>query len=206
MALCVAGVVAACALWRMNALTLPPIYVISLPGDPKRQLVSAHLAAFGLTFTFVDATDGALVTAEKFDETAHAWRPGPKGCALSHMKLWASLAPLGQPAIIFEDDVVLSNEWDAGIRQVLKDMGSLDLIMLGHCAETQGEPLSPILRRSVFPRCTHAYLASPAGLRALAAWADSAVLKLPIDEELARLCRSGAVSAASCFPSLAGQR
>ena len=59
-----------------------------------------------------------------------------------------------------------------------------DIIFLGHCAESEGEFVKELfqLKKSVYPRCTHAYLISEKGANKLLDYFYSQKWDLPIDE------------------------
>lgn len=182
-------------------------YVISMPdGSRPRADVAARLGAAGVQSVFVDAVDGrAVADTSRFDEK-YPWRPGPIGCALSHMRLWGALQG---PALIMEDDAIPVPAFAEEYRRILEEVGTgnIDIVFLGHCLETQGAPWggSGVLRRSVLPRCTHAYHVTAQGMQKLQSWASDARLKVPVDEELALMCKSGELSCLSAFPMLARQ-
>ncbi len=182
----------------------PPVYVLSVPGSKRpRDAVRARLSHVA-DVRFFDA--GGPTRSERCPTLS----PGQTGCALSHMALWQRLRASDVPVVICEDDVVLPPSFDADVAKVLAHVssstGGVDVVFLGHTAEQPGARVAEGLRRSVYPRGMFAYLVTPAGLRTLADWARTAVLDLPIDEELAGLIHAKRVAALSCFPQLASTR
>ena len=184
-------------------------YVVSMPdGSRPRGEVSRRLAASGICAQFVDAVAGTRgVSASELSRfrKPYPWLPRQIGCALSHMRLWRSMRG---PALIMEDDARPVPDFARSFRRILKELDdTVDVVFLGHCLEGRGAPWkgSAVLRASVLPRCTHAYYVTAGGLPKLARWASTASLSLPIDEELALLCKSGALTCVSAFPQLALQ-
>lgn len=174
-----------------------PAHVISVPGTRSRAEVRARFDAACQPFQFVDGVDGQ--TAPRIGSLT----PGQVGCALSHMRLWQALEHSATPALIFEDDAQLPRDWRTLLDAVVRSVpAGVDVVFLGHCHETQGRKHSEHLHHSVTPRCTHGYLATPSGLRKLAAWARAGGGTDPIDEELARLIREGRLTGLSSFPPL----
>ena len=194
---------------------VPPAYVISLPdGRRPRYRVADQLAAHGQGAEFVDAVDGRRLGRAGgdtcFDTGIHDWNPGQMGCALSHVQMWARVAAGGEPySVVFEDDVLLQPGWREGLGAVLDEVRDqdVDVVYLGHCFETEGAPWkgSTRLRHSVNPACTHAYLLTRQGARALSAWAAGTRFRMPIDNEMADLCATGRLTCLSAYPTLATQ-
>lgn len=183
--------------------------VVSMPdGSRPRGAVAQRLKASGICARFVDAVAGTTGVSEaelsRFKQP-YPWLPRQIGCALSHMRLWRRL---DGPTLIMEDDARPVPDFARSFRSILKELDdTVDVAFLGHCLEGRGAPWkgSSVLRTSVLPRCTHAYYVTASGLPKLARFASSASLRLPIDEELALLCKSGELSCVSAFPQLALQ-
>lgn len=220
-----------CRFWwrasdRPHGLPIPtrvpvPIYVISMPRSqygvlrPREELTARFLEAGVSSFTFVDAVDGREVSDTSQFSNEVKWKPAQVGCALSHMRLWDALHKAGGAAteggvVIMEDDAELLPEFVKNLREVMDAVRadtSVDIVFIGHCFETRGRPWkgSPRLRESVLPRCTHAYVVTKRGLAKLATLASTVVLAEPIDEWLAKLCKSGRLACLSSHPQLAKQ-
>lgn len=178
-----------------------PTYVISVPGTRPRDAVRDRLRDLR-DVRFFDGVDGAAL------EQTGTLKPGEAGCAASHMRLWARLLAAGAPALVFEDDARPAPGFPERLADVLPHVGEdVDVVFLGHCAEGRGALVAPGLRRSVHPRCTHAYLLTPRGVLTLARWAARTPvhrLPTPIDEELAGLIGRGELRALSCDPPIVG--
>ncbi len=99
-------------------MTIPPVFVISLPGSPRRARIRQRLEKWPGEWSFVDAIDGAALPPESLDavysktaalsRTGRLLAPGEIGCALSHRKVYGEiLARDLDRAIVLEDDAVL---------------------------------------------------------------------------------------------------
>lgn len=94
--------------------SIPPIYVISLPGSSRRRHVQSVFDAIGLPFQFWNGVNGGSLEetslAEIDDahtqrEWGHGLSKGEIGCALSHIQLYEHIvAERHESAIILEDD------------------------------------------------------------------------------------------------------
>ena len=96
----------------------PPVFVISLPGSPRRARIARALSDLGIPFSFVEAIDGRAMTEASlhavYDEAQtlkHIGRPlgrGEVGCALSHRQVYRTMVDEGlDGAIVLEDDAIL---------------------------------------------------------------------------------------------------
>lgn len=176
-----------------------PAYVISVPNTRCRDAILARFEGKVRGVRIYDGVDGTQL------QSADRLRPGELGCAKSHMRLWGHVLRTGAPALVFEDDADPVPDFDARLARILPHIDdSIDMVFLGHCAEAAGTPYAPGLINSVHPRCTHGYLVTRRGVRKLVDWAANAVLRSPIDEELARLIHNGQLRAVSCVPPIVG--
>jgi glycosyl transferase family 25 len=78
-----------------------------------------ELGRLGVAFERMPAVDGAVLSAADLAPWTSVpmadgmvLTPGEIGCILSHRKCWQSVVEAGEPATIFEDDLLLSH--DAG--------------------------------------------------------------------------------------------
>lgn len=86
-------------------------------------------------------------------------------------------------AIIFEDDIDFSPDFPLQLRKIFEAVsGKFDIIMLGHCAESDTGPLTAQittnnytvqLRKSQHPYCGHAYAVSRIGARKMLEFLDA---------------------------------
>jgi GR25 family glycosyltransferase involved in LPS biosynthesis len=110
-------------------------FVIYLPTAPKKAIavdnIVAQLKGYGLRAEAFVGTDGAQAQDQVQQQDLKLWpysvkgqlvnsnnkdwyklsRPGVMGCFLSHYRLWQRCAELGEPIMIFEDDVKLYRGW-----------------------------------------------------------------------------------------------
>ncbi|XXQ68802.1 glycosyltransferase family 25 protein [Neisseriaceae bacterium B1] len=111
------------------------IFVISLPNSPRRPIITKRLAALNLQFQFFDGVYGKSLTQEELDkvdydffkyympEKQKEFTLGEIGCAMSHIKVYEHIVQNNiEKAIIFEDDVLLSNYFPTILDNVLKKM------------------------------------------------------------------------------------
>lgn len=114
----------------MHALGLDAILVISVKSFVERRLhVEAQLGRFGLRGQFIHDFDANEIT----DELDRRWfaggelNRGQKSCALKHIAALKMVVERGwQSCLVLEDDVVLADDFPAGVRAAL--------------AETRGQP------------------------------------------------------------------
>ena len=103
-------------------IDIPPIWVINLQRSPhRRAYMQKQLESRGLTFEFVDAVDGRLLTAEQrglysqSEAMAYYGRElsdAEIGCALSHARVYERMVERGLPELlVLEDDVELGDEF-----------------------------------------------------------------------------------------------
>ena len=120
------------------------IFVINMEkSKDRREYIEKHLSEFGINFDFFDAVDGRALSQEYIDsvfdkETAEReWKPmnrGEIGCSLSHMAIYEKMIKENIPqAIIFEDDIVLKEDFLPTVNALLKKVPTeIDIVKLGH--------------------------------------------------------------------------
>jgi glycosyl transferase, family 25 len=117
------------------------IYVISLPGSPRRGVFEEILKDTGLDYRIFAAVDGKSVSrpmrSAVYDRETNARvfkRPlsdGEIGCYLSHLAIWREVAASGQPALILEDDFALPSDATARfLRDLPATLAARSLIKL----------------------------------------------------------------------------
>ena len=166
-----------------------PIYVISLKRSTVRRKKIQDMLNGQVVFSFYDAVDGKDMSKKDIELSnkilkTDALNPGQRGCFLSHLKLYEKIKKEKIPnSLILEDDASIDNFY------YLKNLDKFiiddyDIIFLGHCAESEGEFVKELfqLKKSVSPRCTHAYLISEKGANKLIDYFYSQKWDLPIDE------------------------
>lgn len=114
-------------------------YVINLErrADRLSKFISAT-KGFDFKINVFPAVDGKKLIASPrlnalFQHNDYNMRRGIVGCALSHLKLWARF--YNNPSVdyycIFEDDVVLNNDFQGNLNRILSLLTNEDIIFLG---------------------------------------------------------------------------
>ena len=170
-----------------------PIYVISLKRSQERRKKIQDMLNGQVVFNFYDAVDGKEMSKKDIELSNRVFKkdalnPGQRGCFLSHLKLYEKIKKEKiKNTLILEDDASIDNFY------YLKNLDKFiiddyDIIFLGHCAESEGEFVKETftIRKSISPRCTHAYLISEKGANKLLNYFYSQKWDLPIDELIYR--------------------
>ena len=118
----------------------PTGYVISLARRPdRRERFLRWNAAKGIDISVFDAVDGqtldkqALLHANIIDDLDLNFTMGFLGSAMSHRALWEKCIALGQPILIFEDDVFVPDALREWIEPALEELaGGCDVVFLGY--------------------------------------------------------------------------
>ncbi|WP_444989104.1 glycosyltransferase family 25 protein [Halomonas mongoliensis] len=110
--------------------TLPPIYVISLPGSIRRQNICSMFEKMNLPFKFWDGVNGSELDQETLshidttytqEQWGHGLGKGEIGCALSHINLYEHIIKKNiKSAIILEDDAKLPENFKEVILSLVK--------------------------------------------------------------------------------------
>lgn len=115
------------------------IYVINLEKDKERiNKVEKMLNAHGHNYTKVDGVYGKEMTQEEKHENctsifANYGINGAIGCAMSHKKTWELISQNDGVALILEDDVILSDDFNIELKKVLDNTPKdFDLLYLGY--------------------------------------------------------------------------
>lgn len=109
-------------------------YVISLPfSQERRAFQCSQLGELGLDFSIVDAvsTDD-LVNVDPsiaLDRWERVLMPTEAACFFSHYRLWQVIASSDQPALVLEDDALLSNKV-VDLLNSVRDLTGVDHITL----------------------------------------------------------------------------
>lgn len=119
------------------------IIVISLErAKERRESITAQLNALNIDAVIMDAVDGNTLSSEQLNKVINnpiGWRsgetfkPGEIGCIMSHIKaIKLAKENKWEHAIILEDDVVLSEDFEKGIKFLFKIIpGDWEHIFLG---------------------------------------------------------------------------
>jgi glycosyl transferase family 25 len=173
----------------------------------RRRRIEEQGAALGVTFEFLEATDGGKLTAAdraQVDDdgrrriTPYPMSDGEIGCWLSHLRAMDVLIASGEPmAVILEDDAELTPDFPRVVAAIEVQSGTFDVIDL-HRNFKKGEifvPCRPLLSGYALGRIgyTHmnatAYIISQAGARKFRAHAQK--FAHAVDKELHRYWING---------------
>ena len=110
------------------------ILLINLPEATGRlKFQQKQMQRLGLEFDIIRAVSTRYVHEQAHQQMAFGWeRPLRKtevACYLSHQKAWQAIADLNQPALILEDDALLSRHVPA-LLQALEKRNNCDLVTL----------------------------------------------------------------------------
>lgn len=110
------------------------VYVISLrSAADRRTFQQAQLTRLDLEYNIVDAvstTDlGQFEATIALDRWERPFMPTEVACFFSHYKIWQQVAVSQEPALVLEDDALLSSEVPAFLKQVQR-LAGLDHISL----------------------------------------------------------------------------
>lgn len=120
----------------MNNFNSIPKFCISVPGSPRRQVVTEEFKKYGVhNVIFFDAIDKKDVIVPEISEKLEMDKgiaPGILACMLSHVKLIKLAKAVGFKAIcVFEDDVIFCDDFNDRIEQ-LETLGlEYDFLTLG---------------------------------------------------------------------------
>lgn len=120
---------------------VPPlqILVISLGRSTDRRAKVEHqMQKVSFPWTFLDAVDGSALTEppEEYHPLkvkllqGYPLTPNEIGCYLSHKKAWKQCVTKNIPTLVFEDDFVLSPEFESVIHSLLNNISAWDFVRL----------------------------------------------------------------------------
>ncbi|MGY5451298.1 glycosyltransferase family 25 protein [Agarivorans sp. MS3-6] len=158
------------------------ILVISLERSAqRRERITQEFSKLGLEFEFFDAVDGAKgyhPLFDKYDEKRAKWQggsglnAGELGCFASHFLIWQRCIELNEPVLVFEDDVLIPDDFSQ-IFSLLDDVlpryqyiklgrGRLrSLWPVGEFVEEQPLGRLKIVKYMRQTDCAHAYALTP---------------------------------------------
>jgi len=110
------------------------IFIINLKSASYRNIFQKkQLFKLGLNFEFLDATSVDEISEKTYKKYRNNWqrpmRDTEVACYLSHRNAWDKVVESNQPALILEDDALLS-KYVPEILDILSDRGDVDLITL----------------------------------------------------------------------------
>jgi glycosyl transferase family 25 len=169
---------------RDHGPRLPPVFVVSIPGSPRRDGIASRLRSLGLAFEFCD---GVVIEREAVDAHHDAAQfrkrkhrpalPGEIGCALAHARVWQAVLERGiTTAVVLEDDMLLDDDTSSTLAALAALIRQGDVVLLQYCGTVVPVPqrsvaiaasrrLSYVCRR--FPLCSGAYMLTAAAAGAL---------------------------------------
>jgi GR25 family glycosyltransferase involved in LPS biosynthesis len=103
---------------------LPPIYLINLDRSTERLQLFKDSNGHLQDVVRVPATDGSALdrealTCSGYLNTDLTYSNGTLGCAISHVRLWEAAASEDRSITVFEDDIVVSHQFEEKARGVL---------------------------------------------------------------------------------------
>jgi GR25 family glycosyltransferase involved in LPS biosynthesis len=103
---------------------LPPIHLINLDRSTERLRLFRQCNDHLPDIVRVSAIDGSKLDREALIRSGYIIRDlpygaGALGCAMSHVKLWEMAASQDRSITIFEDDIVVSRQFETRARDVL---------------------------------------------------------------------------------------
>ena len=122
-----------------GSVTVTACFVINLAEAVDRMnFMAAQMDGLGLDFTRIEAVTPDMAMQAGSEAYWHSWeRPmngGERACLLSHMSVWRKVADGCRPALVLEDDALLSSH----VAEVVK--GAQDLEGIDHLTlEVRGQ-------------------------------------------------------------------
>jgi len=179
------------------------VLVISLERSlERRERVEEQLAKTKLQWTFMNAVDGyALPQMPSSYQKKKVKRlqgyeltPGEVGCYLSHIEAWKACVSNQKITLVFEDDFVLSPQFEIVLNDLLSISGEWDLVRLSGIYGTNDSVLvkrdSYSLVRNLGEPCgTACYVLNPKGAQILLQ--NTADIYEPVDHYLEHFKKHG---------------
>lgn len=108
------------------------VFVINLTNEVKRRYFQEkQLTQLGLNYTITTAVSVDDINKTIYEKHYHDWqrplRKAEMACYFSHQKLWQTIIDNNQPALILEDDAILSKD-TAKVLQALENKIDIDLV------------------------------------------------------------------------------
>jgi GR25 family glycosyltransferase involved in LPS biosynthesis len=117
---------------------LPPMHLINLDRSTERLLRFKQRNPHLQNIVRVPATDGVALDRAALIRSGYInddlpYPPGTLGCAVSHLKLWEIAVSQDRSITIFEDDTVVSHQFEKRAREVLSVLpADWDIIQWGY--------------------------------------------------------------------------
>jgi glycosyl transferase family 25 len=129
------------------------VLVISLRrSEDRRSKVEQELKKTSLLWSFLDAVDGSALISPPVEYQplkvqllqGYPLTPNEIGCYLSHKEAWKRCVAQNIPTLVFEDDFVLSPEFESVIKSLMSNQNAWSFIRLQGLYEVPYRELSPI--------------------------------------------------------------
>lgn len=110
------------------------VFIINLKRSTERlAFQQQQFDKLGLSFDRIDAVSTAEISEQQYQTLAFGWqrplRPVELACFLSHQAAWQKVLDTNQPALILEDDAVLSHQLPKLLAELeQKNLQDVDLI------------------------------------------------------------------------------
>ena len=131
------------------------VLVISLRRSvDRREKVEQELKKVSMSWSFLDAVDGSALASPPVEYQplkvqllqGYPLTPNEIGCYLSHKEAWKSCVAQNTPTLVFEDDFVLSPEFENVINSLLNDEDAWNFVRLQGLYEVPYQELTPLGR------------------------------------------------------------
>lgn len=129
------------------------VLVISLRRSvDRREKVEQELKKVSMSWSFLDAVDGSALASPPVEYQplkvqllqGYPLTPNEIGCYLSHKEAWKSCVAQNIPTLVFEDDFVLSPEFENVINSLLNDEDAWNFVRLQGLYEVPYQELTPL--------------------------------------------------------------
>ena len=129
------------------------VLVISLRRSvDRREKVEQELKKVSMSWSFLDAVDGSALARPPAEYQplkvqllqGYPLTPNEIGCYLSHKEAWKSCVAQNIPTLVFEDDFVLSPEFENVINSLLNDEDAWNFVRLQGLYEVPYQELTPL--------------------------------------------------------------
>lgn len=124
-----------------SSLSFPRVSVINLErSSTRKQQMLEVLSKEHISFEWCIAVDGTCLTGQELSQNAtrfgrYFMTDGMIGCFLSHRKCWKRCLELNRPLLVFEDDVILQENFKAIVNKALNALDdskqNWDVLLLG---------------------------------------------------------------------------
>ena len=149
--------------------------------------------------SWIEAIDGNDLSIEALRadglDTDRLWRDpfhnrkmtsGEIACLLSHREAWIECLESNEPVIIFEDDAIVSNEFDEQYYESLTDTYDFIYLSRNENEPEKVKPINDMLEVPAYPYNLTSYVLTPAGAKILI---STNILQkiIPVDEYVPKM-------------------